>query len=209
MYNPDIKFIFASSLAVFGGSLPDMVNDITAVTPQSSYGSQKAMGELLVNDFSRKKYVDGRVLRLPTICVRPGKPNKAASSFVSSIIREPLNGEYTICPVSPDLALWLSSPETIIQNIIIAATLEASVFGNWRTVNLPGVGVTVQEMLEALERNTDKATRAKVKFELNESINSIVGSWPGQIDNQRALKLGFKVDNNFDDFITQFMKTEV
>jgi len=207
-YNPAIKFIFTSSLAVFGGNLPDVVNDSTAVTPQSSYGIQKAMGELLVNDFSRKKYVDGRVLRLPTICVRPGKPNKAASSFVSSIIREPLNGEEAICPVSPDLPLWLSSPDTLIQNIIKAATLDAYFFGNWLTVNLPGIGITVQGMLNALEQNTDKTTRSMVKFKLDEGVNKIVSTWPGKVDNERALEIGFKVDHNFDDFIKQFMKTE-
>ena len=201
----NIKFVFASSLAVYGGKLPAIVNETTAITPHSSYGTQKAMGELLVNDYTRKKFVDGRVLRLPTICVRPGRPNQAASSFVSSIIREPINGEQAICPVSPELALWLSSPETIIQNIIKAATLDGTAFGDWRTVNLPGIGVTVQQMLDSLERITGKATVERVQFKRDASINAIVSSWPGAIDNTNALQLGFKVDSDFDQFISQFI----
>jgi hypothetical protein len=145
---------------------------------------------------------------LPTICVRPGKPNQAASSFVSSIIREPINGDQAICPVSPDLALWLSSPDTIIENIIKAATLDGSVFGNWRTVNLPGIGVTVQQMLDSLERITDKETVGRVQFKPDASINNIVSSWPGAIDNTRALQMGFTVDNNFDQFITQYINNK-
>jgi D-erythronate 2-dehydrogenase len=206
--NENIRFVFASSLAVYGGKLPAIVNDSTVVTPGSSYGTQKAIGELLVNDYTRKKFVDGRVLRLPTICVRPGKPNQAASSFVSSIIREPINGDQAICPVSPDLALWLSSPDTIIENIIKAATLDANVFGDWRTVNLPGLGVTVQQMLDSLERITDKETVSRVQFKPDDSINNIVSSWPGAIDNTRALQMGFIADNNFDQFITQYINNK-
>ncbi|MGI8635940.1 MAG: D-erythronate dehydrogenase [Segetibacter sp.] len=206
-HNSQIKFIFSSSLAVYGGTLPALVTDMTAVTPRSSYGTQKAMGELLVNDYSRKGFVDGRVLRLPTICVRPGHPNLAASSFVSSIIREPLNGEQAVCPVSTDLALWLSSPDTIIENIIKAAVFNAAAFEGWRTVNLPGIGVTVREMLASLERITGKEAVDRVKFIPDESINKIVSSWPGAIDNSRAIEMGFKADNCFEDFITQFITT--
>lgn len=148
--NPAMKFIFTSSLAVFGGELPDVITDLCVVNPQSSYGAQKAMCELMVNDYSRKGYVDGRVLRLPTISVRPGVPNKAASSFASGIIREPLNGVESVCPVSPELALWLSSPETVVSNFIHAATISAEQFGLSRTVNLPGITVTVQGMIDAL-----------------------------------------------------------
>ena len=203
--HPGIRFVFASSLAVYGGVLPAVVDDTTAVTPRSSYGTQKAMGELLVNDYSRKNFVDGRVLRLPTVCVRPGRPNQAASSFVSSIIREPFRGEAAVCPVSPDLALWLSSPDTIIQNIIQGATLPGTDFGNWRTINLPGVGVTVQQMLDSLERIAGKEARDRVVFNPDPAIDAIVSSWPGRIDNSRALQLGFRVDGPFDQFITQFI----
>ena len=203
---PGIRFIFSSSVAVYGGKLPALVNDFTVVTPGSSYGIQKAVGELLVNDYSRKGYVDGRALRLPTICVRPGKPNQAASSFVSSIIREPLNGEETICPVSPALSLFLASPKTVIENLMHAATLKQSKLGGWRTINLPGITVTVKEMLESLRKLTDEQTLANVKFRNDESIHNIVSTWPSAINNTRALELGFKADQNFEDFIRQYLE---
>ncbi|MEO6328332.1 MAG: D-erythronate dehydrogenase [Ginsengibacter sp.] len=201
----DIRFVFASSLAVYGGELPDVVSEETVVTPHSSYGSQKAIGEFLVNDYTRKKFIDGRVLRLPTICVRPGKPNLAASSFVSSIIREPVNGESAICPVSPDLAVLLASPDTTIENIIRAATLDATVFGDWRTVNLPGITVTVKEMFNSLERIAGKETVDRIQIKPDPTINNIVSTWPYKVDYTKALKLGFIIDNHFDQIITQFM----
>ena len=200
----DIRFVFSSSLAVFGGRLPDVVNDSTAVTPMSSYGTQKAMGELLVNDYSRKGFVDGISLRLPTICVRPGRPNLAASSFVSSIIREPLRGEEAVCPVSTKLSLFLSSPATVINNLVHAASIDT---GNlvWKTINLPGITITVGEMLAALKRVTDEKTVARVKFVPDESISRIVSTWPGAIDNSRALELAFRADEKFDNFIHQYI----
>lgn len=203
---PGIRFVFASSLAVYGGKLPRVVNDYTAVTPQSSYGTQKAACELLVNDYSRKKFIDGRVLRLPTICIRPGRPNLAASSFVSSIIREPLNNEEAICPVLPQLGLWLSSPETVIKNLVHGSQIGESSFGSWRTVNLPGIGVTVEQMLESLGRVAGKSTLQRVRFERDPAIENIVNSWPAAIDNARALAMGFCVDTTFDDFILQFRR---
>ncbi|MFQ2606722.1 D-erythronate dehydrogenase [Aeromonas caviae] len=200
---PGIRFVFTSSLAVYGGPLPELVNDGTALTPTSSYGAQKAMGELLVNDYSRKGFVDGLVLRLPTICVRPGKPNRAASSFVSSIIREPLQGESALCPVSPDLRLWLSSPATVVANFLLAARLPAT--GDARSINLPGISVTVGEMLEALARAGGQAARDRVQFAADPAIERIVASWPGRIDNQRASALGFAADRTFADIIDSFI----
>ncbi|MFM5252681.1 D-erythronate dehydrogenase [Aeromonas hydrophila] len=199
---PGIRFVFTSSLAVYGGPLPELVNDGTALTPTSSYGTQKAMGELLVNDYSRKGYVDGLALRLPTICVRPGKPNRAASSFVSSIIREPLQGEVTVCPVSPDLRLWLSSPATVVANFLLAATLPK---GDARSINLPGISVTVGEMLTALTQAGGQAARDRVQFAADPAIERIVASWPGRIDNQRASALGFMADRTFADIIDSFI----
>ncbi len=199
---PGIRFVFTSSLAVYGGPLPELVNDGTALTPTSSYGTQKAMGELLVNDYSRKGYVDGLALRLPTICVRPGKPNRAASSFVSSIIREPLQGEVTVCPVSPDLRLWLSSPATVVANFLLAATLPR---GDARSINLPGISVTVGEMLTALTQAGGQAARDRVQFAADPAIERIVASWPGRIDNQRASALGFMADRTFADIIDSFI----
>ena len=206
--NTDIRFVFASSLAVYGGKLPHIVDETTVVTPQSSYGTQKAMSELLVNDYSRKQFVDGCVLRLPTVCVRPGRPNLAASSFVSSIIREPLNGESTTCPVSPDLSLWLTSPDTVIDNLLLASRLDAEDFGDWRVVNLPGISVTVQEMLYSLSRATNDETLGLIQFKEDPAINRIVSSWPGTLDNRKALQLGFKVDRNFDHFIQQYLASQ-
>lgn len=204
--HPGIRFVFASGYAVYGGQLPAVVSDTTVVTPHSSYGAQKAIGELLVNDYSRKNFVDGRVLRLPTICVRPGKPNQAASSFVSGIIREPVNGEEAICPVSPELAVWVSSPDTVIQNLIHGATLAGDAFGEWRTVNLPGISVTVQQMLHSLERIVGKEPLTRIQFKPDPSIHRIVSSWPKVADNTGALQLGFKADSHFDEFITQYIR---
>ena len=203
--HPGIRFVFASGFAVYGGELPAVVDERTVITPRSSYGIQKAIVELLVNDYSRKNFVDGRVLRLPTICVRPGRPNQAASSFVSSIIREPIHGEPAICPVSPDLTVLVSSPNTIIRNILHGATLESTVFGDWRTVNLPGISVTIREMLDSLERHTNRETANRVQFRPDPAVHAIVSSWPTAVDNTRALQLGFSVDGDFDGFVRQFL----
>lgn len=202
-----IRFVFSSSLAVYGGTLPECVTDTTALTPRSSYGAQKAACELLVNDYTRKGYVDGLALRLPTICVRPGKPNRAASSFVSAIIREPLQGETTICPVSESLRLWISSPATVIHNLSLAATLPAP--GEASSINLPGISVTVGEMLETLRQAGGQAARDRVTHQRDEGVEKIVASWPGRIDNQRALALGFVADKRFDDIIERFRQDDM
>lgn len=207
--NPKVRFIFSSSLAVYGGNLPEIIQDHTAVTPQSTYGSQKAMCELLINDYSRKGFVDGIVVRLPTICIRPGKPNKAASSFVSSIIREPLQGEEAICPVSSDLRLWLSSPNTVINNFIHALTLPSLPQRSWHIINLPGFTVSVKQMLSDLASIRGENILEKVRFEFDENINNIVASWPAEIDNKTALKHGFNVDVDFKEVIQQFIKNDM
>ncbi len=206
---PGMKFIFTSSLAVFGGELPPVIDDRCAVTPQSSYGAQKAMCELLINDYARKGFVDGRVLRLPTISVRPGKPNKAASSFASGIIREPLHGEQAVCPVDAELALWLSSPAAVVSNFIHAATLPASAFGALRTLNLPGISVRVREMLEALRAVAGDVVAARVRFEPDAAINRIVAGWPGEFDTQRARQLGFIADESFEQAIRAFIRDDM
>ncbi len=203
--NPAIKFMFTSSLAVFGGQLPEVITDLCVVNPQSSYGAQKAMCELMVNDYSRKGYVDGRIMRLPTISIRPGKPNKAASSFASGIIREPLQGIATVCPVSPDLSLWLSSPETVIRNFIHAVSIPAEKFGLSRIVNLPGITVTVQDMIDALREVAGQQAVDLISFKPDESINRIVASWPGKFDISRGLSLGFHADGSFSDAIHSFI----
>ncbi len=204
----NIKFVFASSCAVFGGNLPSVVNDMTALNPSSSYGAQKTICELMVNDYARKGYISGISLRLPTICVRPGKANQAASSFVSGIIREPLNNEIAICPVDPQLAVWISSPETIINNFAIAAKLLSENKLKWRSVNLPGIKVTVNHMIATLQKLTSEKIIDKIKFEVDESINKLVISWPSEINNETALALGFEVDARFEDFILSYCKNE-
>ncbi len=191
------KVVFTSSVAVYGGQLPSLVQDSTALNPQSSYGAQKAIGELLLNDYSRKGFVDGRVLRLPTISVRPGKPNKAASSFASGIIREPLNGEESVCPVGPDLRLWLLSPHGAIAALIAGHDLPAAAFGASRTVNLPGLSVSVGEMLAALSQVAGPQVAARVSFALDPAIERIVNSWPGAWDVSRARALGLSADSDF------------
>lgn len=203
------KVVFTSSVAVYGGKLPDVVQDTTALNPQSSYGMQKAIGELLLNDFSRRGFVDGRVLRLPTISVRPGKPNQAASSFASGIIREPLNGEPSVCPVSSDLRLWLMSPRRAIDSLIAGHELLAPVFGASRTVNLPGVSVSVGEMVAALEKVAGPEPVSRIVFARDPAIERIVNSWPGAWDVTRAQALGLAADADFESIISAYIEDEL
>jgi len=202
------RFVFTSSLAVFGPPLPPVVTDETAVHPQSSYGAEKAVGELLVAEYSRRGYVDGRVLRLPTVCVRPGRPNLAASSFVSAIIREPLHGESAICPAGRDLELWLSSPRAVVQNLVVGAALSAEALGPLRIVNLPGITVTVGEIIASLERVAGAEVAARIAFREDPVARRIVSSWPARFDVRRALELGFSRDREFGDLIREFLADE-
>jgi len=200
------RFIFASTVAVFGGSLPAMVPEDAAVQPHSSYGSEKAIAELLVHEYSRKGFVDGLACRLPTVAVRPGRPNAAASSFVSGIIREPLAGIDTVCPVPLDTRLWVASPDVVTDNLVHAARVQTSDLENRRTVNLPGLSVTPKEMLESLERVAGLAVRARVRCEIDERIAAIVCTWPGALDVRRALRLGFGTDRDVDSIVRQFVE---
>ena len=199
------RFIFTSSLAVFGGDLPDVVPDDHVLLPQSSYGAAKAIAELLVTEYSRRGFVDGIVCRLPTISVRPGRPNAAASSFVSGIIREPLSGVESVCPVPLDTRLWISSPDVAVRNLVHAAGLEAPALGGRRTLNLPGLTVTASEMLDSLERLAGADTRARVRYDDDPRVREIVCSWPGAFDVHRALSLGFEADPDFDTVLRQYM----
>ena len=199
------RFVFASSLAVFGGALPAIVPDDVAVVPQSSYGSEKAIAELLVHEYSRKGFVDGIACRLPSVTVRPGPPNAAASSFVSGIIREPLAGIDTICPVPLDTRLWITSPELVTANLVHAARVQMSDLGNRRTVNFPGLSVTPADMLATLERVAGPEARGRVRCEPDPRITQIVCTWPGAFDVSRALRLGFSVDRDIDSIVRQFV----
>lgn len=198
------RFIFASSVAVFGGEMPAVVPETLAPMPASSYGAAKAMGELLVNDYSRRGFIDGRVCRLPTIVVRPGKPNSAASSFASGIIREPLAGVASNLPVPRETRLWLSSPDAVVGNLVHAMAVEGARIGAWRTLNLPGICVTAGEMLESLERIGGAEARALVSEEPEKRVSDIVLSWPGDFDVSRLLALGFARDGDFDSVVRQY-----
>ncbi|MEM5433861.1 D-erythronate dehydrogenase [Paraburkholderia diazotrophica] len=203
------RVVFTSSVAVYGGDLPEVVLDDTALNPQSSYGAQKAGAELLLNDYSRRGFVDGRVLRLPTISVRPGKPNAAASSFASGIIREPLTGEKAVCPVSGATRLWLLSPRKAIECLVTGCEIDGAAFGNRRTVNLPGVSVSVDEMIAALREVAGDAVAARIEWKADERVGKIVGSWPAQWDTSRARQLGFAGDASFNDIVRAFIDDEL
>jgi nucleoside-diphosphate-sugar epimerase len=202
------RFIFTSTVAVFGGSLPGVVPEDMVVSPQSSYGAQKAIAELLVNEYSRRGFVDGIVCRLATVAVRPGAPNSAVSSFVSGIIREPLAGIESVCPVPLETRLWISSPEMVTNNLVHAAILPTSALVGRRTVNLPGLCVTPAEMLDSLERLGGVTARARVRCEPDERTIRIVCSWPGALDVSRPLGLGFTADRDIDCVVRQFMAVE-
>ena len=203
------RLVFTSSVAVYGGPLPEVVLDSTALNPQSSYGAQKAIGELLVSDYSRKGFVDGRVLRLPTISVRPGRPNKAASSFASGIIREPLGGEEAVCPVAPETRLWLLSPRRAIENLIRGHELSADALGASRAVNMPGIAVSAREMVAALERVAGKDVVNRIRWARDPAIERIVGSWPGAWDTTRARALGFTGDADFDSIVRAYVDDDL
>jgi nucleoside-diphosphate-sugar epimerase len=203
------RLVFASSVAVYGGDLPDTVLETTAVAPQSSYGTQKAIAELLIGDYTRRGFVDGRVLRLPTISVRPGKPNAAASSFASGIVREPLNGVEVVCPVDPATRLWLLSPASAIACLVAGHDLPAAALGQHRIVNVPGLSITAGAMVEALERVAGTEVARLVRWERDPRVERIVATWPGAWDTARAEALGFRGDQSFDAVIRQYMDDEM
>ncbi len=203
------KLVFASSVAVFGGELPPVVTDATQPTPQTSYGAQKLMSELLIGDCTRKGFIDGRSVRLPTIVVRPGKPNAAASSFASGIIREPLAGEISACPVAAATAMWVLSPQSAISSFIHAHELPAAAWGARRALNLPGLTVTVAQMLEALRAVGGDAAVARVKMEPDERIAAIVNTWPARFETPRADALGFPRDRDVESIVRAYARAYV
>ncbi|QKX62031.1 uncharacterized protein TRUGW13939_09187 [Talaromyces rugulosus] len=206
---PGVKVVFTSSLAVYGPTESGFVIDETNLppVPLSSYGTQKLIIELLVNDYSRKGFLDGRSVRLPTVTVRAGKPTQAASSFVSDIIREPFHGKKAILPVARDTPVWICSPYTIVKNLLHAREVPKEAFGDSRSVNLPGLLVTVQEMLDALEKVGGAEKRALVEDKYDADIDKIVQSWSPLFDNARARQLGFSDDIPFIENIKKFAST--
>ena len=203
------RVLFSSSVAVYGPDpahpLPDVVTDDTFTTPQTSYGSQKLMCEYMVADFSRKGFIDGRSARLMSVSVRPGKPNGAASSFFSGIIREPLAGIPSVCPVSPDVLHPMASPRSTIESLIKVYECTREAYGGRTALNLPGLDVTVQEMLDALERVAGPKVRALVTFQRDERIAGIVSRWAKGSSSKRANSLGLFSEKSFDDIIRQYI----
>ena len=203
------RVVFASSLAVYGGALPPAVGDDTPLTPQTSYGTQKAIGELLVNDYGRKGFVDGRAVRLPTVVVRPGRPNRAASTFASSMIREPLAGREAVCPVSPDTVMALASPRRIVAGLLHAHDLPAAAFGASRSLQLPGFSVAVGEMAAAVRRTGGEAAYARIHWEPDPQIQQIISGWPQVLRAPRAEALGFVADTNIDEAVRAFIEDDL
>jgi nucleoside-diphosphate-sugar epimerase len=199
------RVVFSSSVAAFGGELPPVLDDATTPNPQTSYGTQKVIGEYLVADYTRKGFIDGRSLRLPAIVVRAGKPNAAASSFASGILREPLNGVVSECPVDRDTGVWLLSPRRCIEAFLHAHDLPSSAWGVNRTVNLPGITASVGEMLAALARVAGEAAAARVVFKPDERIRAIVRTWPARFATPRALAMGFKPDADIESVIRDYI----
>ena len=203
------RVVFASSLAVYGGALSPTVGDDTPLTPQTSYGTQKAIGELLVNDYSRKGFVDGRAVRLPTVVVRPGRPNRAASTFASSMIREPLTGREAICPVAPDTVMALASPRRVVAGLIHAHDLPADAFGVNRSLQLPGFSVAVGEMAAAVRRAGGPDAYARIRWKLDPQIQQIVSGWPQALHAPRAEELGFAADSGIDEVVQAFVEDDL
>jgi nucleoside-diphosphate-sugar epimerase len=202
------RFVFTSSVAVFGGDLPEVLDDGTTPNPQGSYGAQKVCCEYLVTDYSRKGYIDGRSVRLPTISVRPGKPNLAASSFASGIIREPLAGVAAVCPVSPDTSLWLLSPAQAIKALIHACELPSSAWGMKRVLNLPGCTARVGDMIDTLRRIAGDKVADLIRIQPDPRIEAIVLSWPVRFVTERALKLGFSAEEDAESIIRAYIKDQ-
>lgn len=204
-----VKFVFTSSIAVFGAPFPTEIPDDFHLTPHTSYGTQKAICELLLSDYSRKGYVDGVALRLPTICVRPGKPNAAASGFFSSIIREPLNGQPAILPVSDDVMHWHASPRAAVRFLLHAAQLEGQQLGSNRAITLPGVAATVGEQIAALERVAGKQVTALIQRQPDPFIEQIVANWPRSFEATRAAQLGFQAEGSFEEIIQVYIEDDL
>ncbi len=206
-YKP--RLVFTSSIAVFGAPYPEAIGDEFFLTPLTSYGTQKAIGELLLSDYSRRGFFDGVGIRLPTICVRPGRPNKAASGFFSNIIREPLNGQEAVLPVSDDVRHWHASPRSAVGFLIHAATMDTERLGARRNLSMPGLSVTVAEQIEALRRVAGGGPVSRIRREPDPTIIQMVAGWPRNFDTKRAESLGFKAESSFDEIIRIHIEDEL
>jgi nucleoside-diphosphate-sugar epimerase len=206
-YKP--RVVFTSSIAVFGAPFPEAIGDEFFSTPLTSYGTQKAICELLLNDYSRRGFLDGVGIRLPTIVIRPGKPNLAASGFFSNILREPLVGQEAVLPVSRDVRHWFASPRAAVGFLVRAAEMDTAPLGWRRTLSVPGLSATVGEEIEALRRVAgDKAVKL-IREEPDEKIVGMVAGWPRNFDAQRATALGFVAESSFDEIIRIHIEDEL
>lgn len=203
------RLVFTSSIAVFGAPFPEAIGDEFFNTPLTSYGTQKAICELLLNDYSRKGFVDGVGIRLPTITIRPGKPNAAASGFFSNILREPLVGQEAVLPVSKDVRHWFASPRAAIGFLIHAAELDTTKLGWRRTLSVPGLSTTVGEEIEALRRVAGDKAVSLIKDVPDPKIISMVAGWPRNFDAKRAISLGFVAESSFDEIIRIHIEDEL
>jgi nucleoside-diphosphate-sugar epimerase len=199
------KVVFTSSLAVFGGPVPDPVPDDAPLMPQASYGAQKAIGEYLVYDMTRKGMIDGRSLRLPTVTVRPGKPNRAASSFASGIIREPLSGVEAVCPVAATTKMWVQSPRAVIDNLIVGHEAPAAAFSHTRSINVPGISVAVGDMVKALREVAGEDVAARVRWQYDAAIDRIVSTWPSNFAPKLGPAIGMKADQDFAGIVRAYL----
>jgi nucleoside-diphosphate-sugar epimerase len=203
------RVVYTSSIAVFGAPFPPVIGDDFQQVPLTSYGTQKLIGELLLTDYTRRGFFDGIGLRLPTICVRPGKPNLAASGFFSSIIREPLSGKEAVLPVSRDVVHTHASPRSAIGFLIHAAGLPSDRIGVRRNLSLPGVAVSVGEQIESLRRIAGDTAAALIREAPDPAIAAIVDFWPQRFDARRARDLGFAAETSFDDIIRIHIEDEL
>lgn len=206
-YRP--RLVFTSSIAVFGEPLPEVIGDTHHHTPLTSYGTQKAIGELLLSDYSRRGFVDGVGIRLPTIVVRPGKPNKAASGFFSGILREPLSGQKAVLPVADSVRHWFASPRAAVGFLLHAAAMDTAQLGDQRNLTMPGLAATVGEEIAALERVAGPQATALIQRVPDETIITIVAGWPKAFEAKRAKSLGFQGDASFDDVIRIHIEDEL
>jgi nucleoside-diphosphate-sugar epimerase len=206
-YQP--RLVFTSSIAVFGAPFPEAIGDEFLNAPLTSYGTQKAIGELLLSDYSRRGFFDGIGIRLPTICVRPGKPNKAASGFFSGIIREPLSGQEAVLPVPQTVRHWFASPRAAIAFLVHAANLDTARLGTRRNLSMPGVCASVAEQIDALRKVAGDKVARLIRQEPDATIMRIVGGWPQNFDPKRALALGFRADQSFEEIIRIHIEDEL
>lgn len=206
-YRP--RLVFTSSLATFGAPFPEVIGDEFCQTPLTSYGTQKAIVELLLADYSRRGFFDGIGLRLPTICIRPGKPNKAASGFFSSILREPLAGRGAVLPVPESVLHWFASPRAAVGFLLHAASLDLERVGPRRNLNMPGISATVGEEIEALRRVAGAAAVKLIRRAPDPTIERIVAGWPRAFDTRQARELGFRAESSFDEIIRAYVEDEL